>query len=95
MIRSFPPHPIMTQSPRGEGRPFIPPAELGGILEYFDKQGPSPFLRDGPCHLSAITSCLFHLREACFLPLTPQGELYVQFSPAKTGLSDHLQMPYY
>jgi len=21
----------------GEGRPFIPPAELGGILEYFDK----------------------------------------------------------
>ena len=22
---------------RGEGRPFIPPAELGGILEYFDK----------------------------------------------------------
>ena len=28
---------ITTQSPRGEGRPFIPPAELGGILEYFDK----------------------------------------------------------
>ena len=25
------------QPPRGEGRPFIPPAELGGILEYFDK----------------------------------------------------------
>ena len=24
---------------RGEGRPFIPPAELGGILEYFDKTG--------------------------------------------------------
>jgi ferredoxin len=24
-------------SPRGEGRPFIPPAELGGILAYFDK----------------------------------------------------------
>jgi hypothetical protein len=22
---------------RGEGRPFIPPAELGGILAYFDK----------------------------------------------------------
>jgi hypothetical protein len=29
---------IMTQSPRGEGRPFIPPAELGGILAYFDKK---------------------------------------------------------
>ena len=28
---------IVTQSPRGEGRPFIPPAELGGILAYFDK----------------------------------------------------------
>jgi hypothetical protein len=24
--------------PRGEGRPFIPPAELGGILAYFDKE---------------------------------------------------------
>jgi hypothetical protein len=23
--------------PRGEGRPFIPPAELRGILAYFDK----------------------------------------------------------
>jgi len=23
--------------PRGEGRPFIPPARLGGILAYFDK----------------------------------------------------------
>jgi hypothetical protein len=23
--------------PRGEGKPFIPPAELGGILAYFDK----------------------------------------------------------
>jgi len=23
--------------PRGEGRPFIPPAELGGILAHFDK----------------------------------------------------------
>ena len=33
---------IATQSSRGEGRPFIPPAELGGILEYFDKKrGPS------------------------------------------------------
>ena len=28
--------------PRGEGRPFIPPAELGGILEYFYNAGPSP-----------------------------------------------------
>ena len=28
---------IKTQFPRGEGRPFIPPAELGGILAYFDK----------------------------------------------------------
>jgi hypothetical protein len=34
MIRSFPPHP--NPPPRGEGRPFIPPAGLGGILEYFD-----------------------------------------------------------
>src|SRR4030067_2844747 len=25
--------------PRGEGRPFIPPAELGGILAHFDKKG--------------------------------------------------------
>ncbi|MBS3905770.1 MAG: hypothetical protein KGZ49_01920, partial [Syntrophaceae bacterium] len=25
--------------PRGEGRPFIPPAELGGILAYFYKKG--------------------------------------------------------
>ena len=31
-------------SPRGEGRPFIPPAELGGILAYFDK---TPVLSDG------------------------------------------------
>jgi len=23
--------------PRGEGRPFIPPTELRGILAYFDK----------------------------------------------------------
>jgi len=30
--------PIVTQSPRGEGRPFIPPAELGGILAHFDKK---------------------------------------------------------
>ena len=46
MIRSFPPHPNplppRARGPsglaaRGEGRPFIPPAELGGILEYFDK----------------------------------------------------------
>jgi len=34
--------PLRARSPsglaaRGEGRPFIPPAELGGILEYFDK----------------------------------------------------------
>jgi len=36
MIRSFPPHP--NPLPPGEGRPFIPPAELGGILEYFDKK---------------------------------------------------------
>jgi len=36
MIRSFPPHPNPLP-PGGEGRPFIPPAELGGILEYFDK----------------------------------------------------------
>jgi len=25
----------------GEGRPFIPPAELGGILAYFDKSKPT------------------------------------------------------
>jgi len=47
MIRSFPPHPnplpclrrsgFAQAGPRGEGRPFIPPAELGGILAYFDK----------------------------------------------------------
>jgi len=46
MIRSFPPHPNSLPPPgqrssglaaRGEGRPFIPPAEMGGILEYFDK----------------------------------------------------------
>jgi hypothetical protein len=48
MIRSFPPHLYPVEyfvllhgasplPPRGEGRPFIPPAELGGILEYFDK----------------------------------------------------------
>jgi len=49
MIRSFPPHPnplpcllrsgFAQAGPRGEGRPFIPPAELGGILAYFDKGG--------------------------------------------------------
>ena len=33
--RSFPPHP--NPLPRGEGRPFIPPAKLGGILAHFDK----------------------------------------------------------
>jgi hypothetical protein len=48
MIRSFPPHPnplpclrrsgFAQAGPRGEGRPFIPPAELGGILAYFDKK---------------------------------------------------------
>jgi len=48
MIRSFPPHPNLLPclrrsgfaqaGPRGEGRPFIPPAELGGILAYFDKE---------------------------------------------------------
>jgi len=48
MIRSFPPHPnplpclrrsgFAQAGPRGEGRPFIPPAELGGILAYFDKR---------------------------------------------------------
>jgi hypothetical protein len=38
MIRSFPPHP--NPLPPGERvRPFIPPAELGGILKYFDKKG--------------------------------------------------------
>jgi len=47
MIRSFPPHPnplpclrrsgFAQAGPRGEGRPFIPPAELRGILAYFDK----------------------------------------------------------
>src|SRR4030042_5421149 len=36
MIRSFPPHPN-PPPPRGEGKPFIPPAELGGILAYFYK----------------------------------------------------------
>jgi len=34
MIRSFPPHP--NPLPPGE-RPFIPSAELGGILAHFDK----------------------------------------------------------
>jgi len=48
MIRSFPPHPdplpclrrsgFAQAGPRGEGRPFIPPAKLGGILAYFDKK---------------------------------------------------------
>jgi hypothetical protein len=37
MIRSFPPHPNPLP-PRGEGRPFILPAELGGILAYFYKK---------------------------------------------------------
>jgi len=36
MIISFPPHPNPLP-PRGEGKPFIPPAELEGILAYFDK----------------------------------------------------------
>ena len=46
-IRSFPPHPnplpclrrsgFAQAGPRGEGRPFIPPAKLGGIVAYFDK----------------------------------------------------------
>ena len=49
ITRSFPPHLYPVEyflllhgasplPPGGEGRPFIPPAELGGILEYFDKQ---------------------------------------------------------
>jgi ribosomal peptide maturation radical SAM protein 1 len=29
----------LTLSPKGEGRPFILPAKLGGILAYFDKTG--------------------------------------------------------
>jgi hypothetical protein len=29
----------------GEGRPFIPPAELGGILEYFDKRDVDTFAK--------------------------------------------------
>jgi len=47
MIRSFPPHPtplpclrrsgFAQAGPRGEGRPFISPAELRGILTYFDE----------------------------------------------------------
>jgi hypothetical protein len=36
ITRSFPPHPNPLP-PRGEGRPFIPPAKLGGILAHFDK----------------------------------------------------------
>ena len=35
-IRPFPL--TLTLSPRGEGRPFIPPAELRGILAYFYKE---------------------------------------------------------
>ena len=45
--RSFPPHPnplpclrrsgFAQAGPRGEGRPFIPPAKLGGILTHFDE----------------------------------------------------------
>ena len=48
MIRSFPPDPnplpclrrsgFAQAGPRGEGRSFIPPAELGGILAYFDEK---------------------------------------------------------
>jgi len=34
--------------PRGEGRPFIPPAELGGILAYFDKKLPKGGWMDWP-----------------------------------------------
>jgi hypothetical protein len=30
---------ITTQPPRGEGRPFIPPAKLRGILVHFYKVG--------------------------------------------------------
>jgi len=40
MITSFPPHPNPLP-PGGEGKPFIPPAELGGILAYFDKKARS------------------------------------------------------
>jgi len=40
--RSIPPSPLRAIGPsglaaRGEGRPFIPPATLGGILAHFDK----------------------------------------------------------
>ncbi|MBP1698236.1 MAG: hypothetical protein H6Q41_3424 [Deltaproteobacteria bacterium] len=44
MIKSFPPHPnplpclrrsgFAQAGARGEGKPFIPPAELGSILAY-------------------------------------------------------------
>jgi len=47
ITRSFPPnlYPVeyfvllhgASPLPRGEGRPFIPPAKLGGILAHFDK----------------------------------------------------------
>jgi hypothetical protein len=37
---------ITTQSPRGEGRPFIPPAKLGGILARFDKEIATPACRN-------------------------------------------------
>jgi len=36
MSKIIPPSPYPSP-PRGEGRPFIPPAELGGILAHFYK----------------------------------------------------------
>jgi len=37
MSKIIPPSPYPSP-PRGEGRPFIPPAELGGILAHFYKE---------------------------------------------------------
>jgi len=42
-LENFPPPSLRARGPsglvaRGKGRPFIPPAELGGILAYFDKK---------------------------------------------------------
>jgi len=84
MIRSFPPHPtplpclrrsgFAQAGPRGEGRPFIPPAELRGILAYFDKLGGRQVV---PSQDSSIEDGFFLSRKALPLSIISSLSLFI------------------